>query len=120
MEDAKQWYAGVQITGTGDISESALEKAISILKTVKVIVIITIIIFFYFIIIIIFYLFVHYFKVVGEESKVGVKELIDPNFAHLRHDIKSMKLYKRPELINYVSTLFHFFFLSSVLLLLFY
>ena len=36
LEDAKKWYQGVHITGTGDISAAALEKAISILRTVKV------------------------------------------------------------------------------------
>ena len=37
-----------------------------------------------------------------------VKDIIDTRFAHLRHDIKSMKLYKRPELINYISFMIHF------------
>jgi len=31
-----------------------------------------------------------------------VNDLIDGRFAHLRHDIKSMHLYKKPELINYL------------------
>lgn len=73
-EDAEAWYKGVKISATPIILQSALSRALSTLKEAKVI---------------------------SADNPCRAIDLIDIHFATLEtRDIKSMRLYNRPELIT--------------------
>ena len=73
-EDARQWYNQVRITAADMVSETALERTLSVLIETQVI---------------------------PETSNVTDLEMyLDTRICDLRRDIKSIKLYSKPELIK--------------------
>eukprot|EP00009_Paramoeba_aestuarina_P005170 CAMPEP_0201519790 /NCGR_PEP_ID=MMETSP0161_2-20130828/10248_1 /ASSEMBLY_ACC=CAM_ASM_000251 /TAXON_ID=180227 /ORGANISM="Neoparamoeba aestuarina, Strain SoJaBio B1-5/56/2" /LENGTH=538 /DNA_ID=CAMNT_0047917941 /DNA_START=205 /DNA_END=1821 /DNA_ORIENTATION=- len=72
-EDARQWYNGVKISATAGIGASALETVVSALQAAHVL---------------------------SEDYSVNFTDIIDVRFAHLVSDIKTMRLYNKPELIS--------------------
>eukprot|EP00696_Hemimastix_kukwesjijk_P011466 gnl/Hemi2/243_TR64_c0_g1_i1.p1 gnl/Hemi2/243_TR64_c0_g1~~gnl/Hemi2/243_TR64_c0_g1_i1.p1 ORF type:complete len:508 (-),score=126.05 gnl/Hemi2/243_TR64_c0_g1_i1:19-1362(-) len=74
--DAAAWYnGGLKICCAPHVSEAGLERAMHTLQSVGV---------------------------VPSDKPIGIESLIDSRLAHIEKDIKSVKLYRQPELIMFV------------------
>eukprot|EP01121_Diplochlamys_sp_Union-15-3_P017639 TRINITY_DN6248_c0_g1_i1.p1 TRINITY_DN6248_c0_g1~~TRINITY_DN6248_c0_g1_i1.p1 ORF type:complete len:568 (-),score=83.11 TRINITY_DN6248_c0_g1_i1:63-1766(-) len=72
LEDAKKWYSTVKITGSKNISEASLQRAVYCLYQAKIL----------------------------ETNEFDFNKFIDPRIARLKKDIQFVKLYNKPELIK--------------------
>eukprot|EP00045_Choanoeca_perplexa_P008267 m.76298 g.76298 ORF g.76298 m.76298 type:complete len:585 (-) comp14423_c0_seq1:139-1893(-) len=71
-EDAKAWYAGVDIRADRFVSQAALEQAVEALKVCKRL---------------------------DSSKDYNINGMLEPRLAELRQDLRSMKLYDRSELV---------------------
>ena len=79
LADAEQWYSSVRISADRFVSVAALEKTVEALTTAGVL---------------------------PKDLKVEPSSLVDDRLGELRDDIKSMRLYQRPELVCFLLYLF--------------
>lgn len=79
LVDAERWYSSVRISADRFVSVAALEKTLEALITAGVL---------------------------PKDLKVEPASLVDDRLGELRDDIKSMRLYQRPELVCLLFYLF--------------
>ncbi len=89
IEDARAWYSAVNITAERFISRSALERVLTTLREVQVL--------------------------KESDGDVTLDGLIESRIAELRTDIKSMKLYSKPELVREEHDMIIIFLFSFIL-----
>ncbi len=80
LADAEAWYSTVRITAERFVSEATLAKTLEVLGSAGVL--------------------------SPEAAGRAVDTLVDARLGELRADIKSMTLYKRPELVRLLQHLF--------------